>query len=64
MSIKDLFKQPETSDDKESVDDIIERARREAERYNKDIPERPVPTDDPLLTFSERPFKDDDGPEI
>ena len=64
MSIKDLFKQPETSDDKESVDDIIERARREAERYNKDIPERPVPSDDPLLAFSERPFKDDDGPEI
>lgn len=60
MSIKDLFKQPETSDDKESVDDIIERARREAERYNKDIPERPVPSDDPMLSINERNFRNDD----
>lgn len=59
MSIKDLFKQPETSDDK-SVDDIIERARQEAERYNKDIPERPVPSDDPMLSINERKFRNDD----
>ena len=59
MSIKDLFKQPETSDDK-SVDDIIERARREAERYNKDIPERPVPSDDPILSINERKFRNND----
>ena len=59
MSIKDLFRQPETSDDK-SVDDIIERARREAERYNKDIPERPVPSDDPMLSINERKFRNND----